>query len=322
MVSMRRGLIVYFAKLIQSMPLGFLRNFEAPFVNEGMASKNSHRHIFILAVPRSGSTLLYQCLCHYFSVNYLSNLWNVFYKIPFIGGLISNRVCRNHKSNFLSNFGFVAGLAGPAEGYRFWSHWLNCYLDERSLSKSPFAMSDLKVGYLQKVLATLYIRTGRPFATAFLGHTLMPELVVNAFPDSVFIVLRRNPIAVAHSLLLATRVASQRWFSVVPNECTDLDFQTEHERVVSQVYWLYSRLFDFSKRHEVFFVDYSELCHDPNRVFENLQCWLNERNLVVELNLPLPSQFPMKEENVIDDPDLVAIKEAYRKASKLNGSLW
>ena len=83
--------------------------------------------VFILAIPRSGSTLSYQCFSQYFSLPYLTNLSHFFYQLPAFSIVISKLLCFliRPKVLYRSRLGFVDGLLGHAEGYRFWNHWLN-----------------------------------------------------------------------------------------------------------------------------------------------------------------------------------------------------
>ena len=55
--------------------------------------------IAVIAPPRSGSTLTYQILANGVQSLYLTNLWNLFYAIPIIGGLLSKNKSSNHKKH-------------------------------------------------------------------------------------------------------------------------------------------------------------------------------------------------------------------------------
>ena len=129
-MSGRYSLKVFLARKIQNLPLWLLQIFELPFVVKYSILSKPTPAIFILALPRSGSTVTYQTICHGLKVNYLSNLWNTFYQLPLIGGWLSFKKTQTHRSNFKSHQGFVDGFNGPAEGLRFWQWWLDCGLTD------------------------------------------------------------------------------------------------------------------------------------------------------------------------------------------------
>jgi hypothetical protein len=204
-MSYRSSFIVRLARRIQNTPLWLFGFVEWPFVALFGKQYDFTQAIIVLALPRSGSTVTYQTLCHGLSVNYLSNLWNLFYQLPLVGGWLAARKARYHHSDFSSQHGFVPGLDGPAEGLRFWKWWLDCGLSDSDCHNLSEEKRHKRIVYLRRVLSVL-IRRYQPFATAYLGHALVPDRVYNAFPNAVLIRLRREPVSNALSLLKSMRV--------------------------------------------------------------------------------------------------------------------
>src|SRR6056297_3856002 len=58
--------------------------------------------VFLVAPPRSGSTLTYQLLTHSFENFHLTNIWNLLYSTPILGSILSEKFCYNKVTEFKS----------------------------------------------------------------------------------------------------------------------------------------------------------------------------------------------------------------------------
>ena len=322
-MTSRSSLIVRIARWIQRIPLSMLRFVEWPFVAILSGKNVVTPAIFVFALPRSGSTVTYQSICHGLAVNYLSNLWHLLYQLPFLGGWFATKKAQFHYSDFTSQHGFVQGLDGPAEGLHFWQWWLDCGLSDQNCKTMSIKKRERRSIYLCQVFSSLS-RKGQPFATTYLGHALVPDRVHQAFPGAVLIRLRREPVSNALSLLQSTRASggSVGWFSVIPRECEGLELTaTEYDRVAAQVYWLNRRLDDATCASKMLTIHYEELCENPEREIERIRCWCQEKGLIVERKFGLPEAFAFKQANLNTDSDALKIREALNKLESKNGKL-
>ena len=318
MLNPRASLTVRVARVFQKIPIHMLFFLEWPFLF--FCSKyRETKAVFIFALPRSGSTVTYQTLCHGLEVNYLSNFWNVFYQLPLIGGFFSGFFSRNHRSDFQSQYGFVGGLAGPAEGMKFWRWWLDCGLSDDECNQMNGAVRARRASYINRVFQLLTQR--RPFATAYLGHSLVPDRVCEAFPGAVLVRLRRDPVSNALSLLKSLRAGRDLWFSVVPKECDSFKGGSEHERVASQVYWINRRLDSANCSSKMLTVHYEDLCDDPARELGRIKDWCHKMGVDLRTKFPLPSRFAYKLPNYHEDPDALKIRDALDKLEEVYGEL-
>ncbi len=317
----RSSITVRLARSFQALPLWIFRFLEWPVVALLSRRKAKLRAIFVLALPRSGSTVTYQLLCHGLFVQYLSNVWNLLYQLPLLGGWLSSFFARRHRSNFQSRYGFVSGVDGPAEGLRFWQWWLDCGLSDRDCALMPDRKRRGRSGYLRKVLNVVTRGQGGPFVTAYLGHVLVPDRVHGGFPEALLIRLRRDPVSNALSLLNSMRVNDATWFSVVPHECHGLDSSTEHERVAAQVYWLNRRLIDAECANEMLTIHYEELCARPAATLERIRAWCLEKGVNVAPKFSLPERFAYKVADVERDPDARKIRHALDLLEERHGKL-
>lgn len=309
----RSSLLVWFGRVIQKSPLWLLQFIERPFLRQVEHECESPLAIIILGLPRSGSTVTYQTICHALHVNYLSNLWNLFYQLPLVGGFFSYYVSRSRRSNFRSQYGFVGGLSGPAEGMKFWQWWLDCGLQDQDCHCLSPSLRKKRSNYLRRILISLGTITKAPFATGYLGHILVPDRVYRTFPGSVFIRVRRDPVSNALSLLKSMQDGDHNWFSVKPDECMNLDGLSPHERVASQVYWLNRRLDDADCAQSMFSIKYEELCGDPEKQIKKLLAWCAANGLNISRKYALPATLDIKVADSRDDYDLKRIRAALMK---------
>lgn len=319
-MSGRSSISVRIARLIQVLPLRLFRFLEWPFVLLASKQDKNTQAIFVLALPRSGSTVTFQSICHGLSVNYLSNLWNLCYQLPLFGGWLSERRAQFHRSEFQSLQGFVTGIDGPAEGLRFWCWWLDCGLSDYECETMPLEKRNKRANYLRRVLSVLS-QTKGPFATAYLGHALVPDRVHDAFPGAVFIRLRRDPVSNALSLLKSMRSNQTTWFSVVPSECDGLERLNEYERVAAQVYWLNRRLDNSDCASEMLTVHYEKICQSPEKELSRIRNWCVENGVRVESKFTLPSHFDYKIADLNLDPEAIKIRRALDQLEDRYGKL-
>lgn len=313
----RSSFIVRAARLIQYLPLSILRILEQPVVN--LCSKNKNPSLIILlALPRSGSTLTYQLLCHSLPSVYLSNLSNLFYQLPLSGGLLSKWYCNQYISDFSSQGGFVSGLCGPAEGLRFWTYWFFNTIDE--CQSSSLKSKNWKEEYLRNVFKSLG-HPEQPVITGYLGHVLVWERLRTIFPEAIFIRLHRSPVENALSLLRCRQKNNETvWFSVCPTECGKHFQETLHEQVAAQVYWLNKRLDNLCYDERTVNITYEEICENPTLTLQKVIFFCNECGFNLVQKQSLPSFFQRKKIDLFDQ-DAFLIKEAFKKIEDNYGCL-
>lgn len=288
------------ARLAQLLPLHWLRPLEAKFLQS--RAKGSPSLIFLLAVPRGGSTLTYQSIIHSFQPVYLSNLWNLLYRVPYFGGALSQRGCEFHKSNFQSTHGFVEGACGPAEGLAFWSYWTGSELSDTSADCNTESNILDRIDYLRDV--TLSLATpAKPMVAGYLGHSLAANKLREWFPEAIFIRLHREPLSNAMSIFEIRKERKSSWFSVLPMECRDVIGSGIHQEVASQVYWLNKRLDWLDHDHRTIHIHYEELCQNPNEVMKGIVEFCNAREFDLSCLQPMPEHFKCRISQPSDSKD-------------------
>ena len=286
----RSSIVVRLARQIQRLPLSWLRWLEAPFVHLSRRARREPPMIILLALPRSGSTLTYQCLVHGLGATYLSNVWNMLFALPLVGATLSRLKCQGHDSDFRSEHGFVDGLCGPAEGLTFWSYWCGQGLADPGGSGEPEPRRERRVRYIKKVLA-LVATDRRPFVAGYLGHALVARDLATMFPNAIFVRLTRDPLHNALSILaLRDRDASVE-FSVTPAECRASPGESVHRQVARQVHFLNRRIDQGLVPDRTKQVSYEDLCRDPNGEVNRVVQFANAHGMRVGLQKKLPTSF-------------------------------
>lgn len=319
-MTSRQSVVVKAARLVQRLPLSWLRVLEAPLVRIRGRNCSNPQLVIILALPRSGSTLIYQCFIHGLQPLYLSNLWNLWYSLPCLGGSLSARMCATYQSEFQSSQGFVQGICGPAEGLRFWSYWCGCGLDEVRDVHVQDVVLTRRVRYLRRTLSLL-TTPEKPFVCGYIGHALAVERLRLWFPEAIFVRLHRDPLSNAASILRSRQKGSCGWFSVFPKECEGVKGANEYTQAAAQVYWLNRRLKVLENDEQTIHISYEDLCIKPRRVFQRVVDLCNEKGMRLKLRQELPESFDYKEVHGDENEDVASLGQALKKLEKKHGPL-
>ena len=268
--------------------------------------------IVIAAGPRSGSTLLYQLLVHALEVDYLSNFHYVMHRHPHTAFRFGRVVVPTYRSTFRSHYGFVTGLNGPAEAERFWEHWLDQSLTERTPLPDPD-----RVSYILSWWRSLFAATRRPFVAGYIAHTFYVEQMLDLFHDALIVCLRRDVVSVARSLLtLRTehREDPRAWFSMLPQACRPWLGREPHDQVAAQAFHIDRALSEIPARfgEATLALDYRTLCADPRGTLDAVISAMSRRGLEVRRRraAALPRSFPPSVHAPADDPAARRIAEA------------
>jgi len=256
--------------------------------------------IFLIAPPRSGSTLTYQILTSAFNNFHLTNLWNLLFATPYLGGIISSkRIMNKPLSSFESNYGFVSGIDGEAEGLKFWSYWLGQGLEEGKSSTDL-----IKIKRINSVLNLLGNKFNAPFISGYLGHSLCIPEIRKYFGNTIFVFLQRDFLANALSLYKASPEHS---FSIKTLEMKKAS--NRMEEIVIQLKGIYGKMIE-NKDIDTFIYSYEELCESPAIFIQKFKEFASKKGIFLDLkkHIKMPEKFPYKI-LYAQDPILQKLKE-------------
>ncbi|MCA9034979.1 MAG: sulfotransferase [Planctomycetaceae bacterium] len=163
------------------------------------ANKSSGQPVLLLVgAPRSGTTLAYQVLSRYLDVSYFSNLTSFFPRSPISGSQMFGWLARQHRADFDNFYGQTAGLSGPNDGFAIWNQWLG---DDRFAPRTDLSSDELRS--MCQFFDTWTATFGKPFLNKNNRNTSCLDQLCLAIPNARCIVIRRNPVLVAQSLIKA-----------------------------------------------------------------------------------------------------------------------
>lgn len=254
--------------------------------------------IFIIGAPRSGSTLLSQVLISAFDLGYFSNLHAYFFGAPDIPQKLLGRVIRYKGERFESRYGDTNGLFSPSECGEYWY---------RFFRRSPqyVHLEDVdpkKMEQLQQSLARFSKNCGRPVLFKNLLVALRIGPVVKSFPNSLFIIIKRNLFENAQSLLEARikiHGSSETWLSMEPPDIDSLKRLPPAQQVVAQIQKIHSTIetdleaSDVSK-DRIFYVEYENFCFDIHKTLRDFELFCHKNDVTLNRLTNVPSSFVAK----------------------------
>lgn len=173
---------------------------------------------FIVGVPRSGTTLLYQLAARFLEVAWIDNRMARYWMAPTYGALRHSPQRRERPEVALSSdFGVTGDPAGPHEFSWFWQFHMDFdgtdVLPEHALAAVDWAAIDAEL----RAVAGVF---GRPLLLKPLTYV---DYQVPAFhqglPGARFLHVRRRPVHVVASILRARERRygrRDRWWSIRP----------------------------------------------------------------------------------------------------------
>lgn len=242
--------------------------------------------IYIVGVPRSGTTLLHQLAARHLAVGYIDNLTARFWNRPSVGIVLGRSVGLGPIA-LRSRHGVSEGASGPHEFGYFWRRWLDLdsspthHLDEPAQSRVD--RSGLRAALRDELLAW----HGRPVVLKNLVCGFHARLLSDVHPRSVFVQVTRDRAEVARSIIRSRidRYGDHRtWWSLKPSTYP-FDEPNAAREVVRQVDDCLAELRRELSQPGVTAIEvaYDEVCAQPERALDAI------REAVAQTGYALPA---------------------------------
>ena len=260
--------------------------------NEGI---RKYPPVFIIGAPRCGSTLLYKVLTERFKFSYFSNFTARFFKTPICGTLLQNILgvrARTGEYNF--NYGQVEGLGSPNECGEFWYRW---FPKGMHVYVAPDQTPAMNLKELRAEIGGISAVTKRPVIFKNLYNSMRIAPIVEAMPEAVFIVCRRDYIDNALSILKGRTKNLQlkdRWWSLPPKEIDYLATLSWDDQIAGQVYHTYQQIEDDKERFgpkRFLEIRYEEFCADVHSSVTRIEEFLFAKGCSLEKRDKIPKRF-------------------------------
>lgn len=233
----------HFRKLENDETFLFEFNQYLQFLKVGTNSVNNCKYpiIYVVGLPRSGTTLLSQLISRCFQVGYINNLIARFWLNPVVGIRLSQMLFGpdiRGKINLDSEHGVSLEPWGPHEFGYFWRHWL--LLDESPTHKlSDGLCQKIDAKGLRIMLGNIVSEFGMPVVFKNIICGLQASLLTEIYTNSLFVFIERDPKKVALSIL---RCRTERygdaktWWSIKPSTFNKISQMSDpHAQIERQI---------------------------------------------------------------------------------------
>lgn len=237
-----------------------------------------HKIVFIVGVPRSGTTLLNQLIVDSFKVGAFYNSIAKYYSVPLYGLkqlLNENEFKKNKIQKLDSLLGNTQGSLAPHEFGYFWQYWLN-----HSTSDELNEIEKKKVKW--KALAeklhayTNILETDLTIKSIVYNDFIVRELS-ESIPNSHFIYIKRAPLFVAQSII-ESRVkqygSEKHWWSIKPADYKKWLNLTVEQQVANQIIYTSKKIEEQLSQlnpDKVITISYEELVKKSTEFFDTIQ---------------------------------------------------
>jgi hypothetical protein len=234
---------------------------------------------------------------------------------PAFATWVAHRARPEYRSTFTSVYGSSPGLASPSEGV-MWNQWFDKDRGYESLDEVSPAIAAAVVGTVGRVERI----GGGPFVNKNLRNNQRVRLLAEMFPSARFLIVVRDPFAVARSLLLGRAALAggfSEWFSIKPRDYESFRDAAPTVQVARQVSGLVRDLAadlraDGRERFAV--VAYEDFCRDPARLTTDLESFMAHDSFVHRADAP-PIPKPTGARPIALDPVML---EELRRAVELH----
>ncbi len=221
--------------------------------------------VWIIGVPRSGTTLAYQLMCASFRSTYLTNRVAKRYRIALASRAIERLLFERklHPQTFQSNFGRTISNNDPHEGGAFFYQFLP---SEEPYVEATDLTTDEKIAFKSVISSLTYPR--KLFISKNTVHSLRIKALADIFPNSKFLWVTRNKNDAIKSMLKARKangILENQWWSVKPPGWIGRLDQSPDEMVA----WQYSEINHIINQDlqttnaEFYKVSYEDICKQP-----------------------------------------------------------
>jgi LPS sulfotransferase NodH len=231
-----------------------------------------HPFIFVVGLPRSGTTLLSQVLAYCADAGYVNNFAARFWLAPVYGIRLAKLIAGEERpTTFESDYARTKTLLDIHEFGYFWRFWLKKHTFDDVVHAAE-REDEIDWPGLKRTLLNMQHELAAPFvAKNMLGAYHMPKLR-DVLEQVIFVYIERDPLDVCVSILDARRKYysdPSEWWSYIPIEYPLLKGLDYWEQIAGQVHYLarfYERALAEVGPANVVEVTYEQLATDPASV--------------------------------------------------------
>lgn len=260
-----------------------------------------HPFIFVIGLPRSGTTLISQLLAYSFDAGYINNLIARFWLAPVHGIRLSKSVLgKSEKRSFQSDYARTSGIAEIHEFGYFWRDLLNKETMEDIIHVKE-REKDINWQRVKRTLANMQHEFDKPMVFKNIFGSYHLQRMREALGKTIYVFIERDPLDTAVSILDARRKYYEdlnTWWSYTPVEYDQLKDLDYWQQIAGQVFYLqrfYENEINQSCRDITVRVSYNEMCAGPAGVLNKIQSLCREQyQYELKILNPPPEEFPYR----------------------------
>lgn len=251
--------------------------------------------LFIVGVPRSGTTLTYQVITQQFRVAYFTSAMGYFYGMPNLVMRLLRPFIGRPSPVYESTYGSIKGVFSPSEHANFWFRWFpresefGHYVEPEGLQVQDYET-------LKPALDSVAAICGKPLVVKSAYLIMAVGALSKILPDARFVFVRRDPFYNCQSLLV--RRLSQRnpntWWSVKPPQYQSIRSLPVWRQVTEQFFFtnkIIERELEALATERYLNVSYEALCDSPRDFIYSLAHWLSDSGYQLYEDMRVPENF-------------------------------
>ncbi len=250
-----------------------LNNYLKDYDFNNSSFTTDYPSVFLVGLPRSGTTLAMQILTESLDLGFINNLTARFWKNPVVGIKLSKILEeKKEQSSFSSNYGKTKSLFEPHEFFYFWDNILNVSNNYYDHKKRDLTFDSHK---FKSEVMKLSKAFQKPTIYKGIYQGFHAKKISEVLPNTYFIYIKRKPLNVAKSLFQARidyyNDANKWWgthikeYPKLKNECVEKQLATQvirlEEEYLAQLDGLDNKII----------IDYEKLCQSPNKIISSIR---------------------------------------------------
>jgi len=259
-----------------------------------------HPFVFVVGLPRSGTTLLSQLLAYCLDAGYVSNFAARFYLAPVTGLRLGRILFGTEKpAAFESDYARTDDPRGIHEFGYFWRHWLRkeTFAD---VVRSRELEDAIDWDGLRLTLANVQRELGRAYVGKNMLGAYHTAKLCSVLGPVLWVYIERDPLDVAISILDARRKHYddlRAWWSYVPLEYDRLEGLDHWHQIAGQVHYL-GRLYDTELAalgDRAVQTTYEQMCTDPRGLLATVSARTESLyDMPISIADSPPESFPLR----------------------------
>jgi len=224
--------------------------------------------VFVLGLPHSGATRVYQYLVHRLGFAYFTQGVGRHPDTPAAITDLQHRLHGVYQSDFRSREKSARDPAEPRQAGAFWASALG-----QLAQGLPEEAGSAQRERLRRTLGAVQRSFGgAPFINKNVGHLRHIHALHRIFPESLFVVVEREPCEVALALYRKRRTQLHNpnpWWPLPLEQAADLESKPLEEQVVGQLNTLQHALTQDLVRlpaQHTLCIDYASFCQQPDQL--------------------------------------------------------